>query len=164
VRDPFEKNVPGMGLGRDPERTPMQWDSGPNAGFSSAEPWLPVAADGGVVNVARQREDPRSMLTLCRRLIELRRREPALSVGGFQSLKNCGGNDCVIAYVRRTGADDRPGRRFLIVLNLGSEPQRFDPPGGGRVVLSTQLDREGEAVKEVLALRGDEGVVVELAD
>lgn len=42
VRDPFEKNVPGLGLGRDPVRTPMQWTDGEFAGFSTAEPWLPL--------------------------------------------------------------------------------------------------------------------------
>jgi alpha-glucosidase len=43
VRDPWEKNIPGLGLGRDPERTPMQCDGDPNAGFSSVEPWLSPA-------------------------------------------------------------------------------------------------------------------------
>src|SRR5688500_7530759 len=83
VQHPFEKNVPGMGLGRDPERTPMQWDDGPNAGFAppGATPWLPLAEDYRTVNVARQREDPKSLLTLYRRLIQLRRAEAALSVG-----------------------------------------------------------------------------------
>ena len=45
VRDPFEKNVPGIGVGRDGCRTPMQWDATPNAGFSTAQPWLPLADD-----------------------------------------------------------------------------------------------------------------------
>src|SRR5690606_11977646 len=45
VQDPFEKNVPGMGMGRDPCRTPMQWDTSPNAGFTTGRPWLPLAAD-----------------------------------------------------------------------------------------------------------------------
>ena len=47
VQDPWERNVPGLGLGRDPVRTPMQWDAGPNAGFAraGAEPWLPLAPD-----------------------------------------------------------------------------------------------------------------------
>ena len=58
MQDPFEKNVPGLGLGRDPERTPMQWDAAPNAGFTTGEPWLPLAADADAVNVAAQRDDP----------------------------------------------------------------------------------------------------------
>ena len=44
VQDPFEKNVPGMGLGRDPERTPMQWDASPDAGFTHGRA---LAADRG---------------------------------------------------------------------------------------------------------------------
>jgi alpha-glucosidase len=43
VRDPFEKNVPGIGVGRDGCRTPMQWDAGVHGGFTTGEPWLPLA-------------------------------------------------------------------------------------------------------------------------
>ena len=164
VQDPFEKNVPGMGLGRDPERTPMQWDAGPNAGFSrpGAKPWLPPAEDYAKVNVAAQREDPKSMLALYRKLIALRRAEPALWVGTYAPLDAA--ND-VIAYARQ---DRATGRRFLVLLNLCSEPRAFDPPAGrgfgagGRVVLSTHLDREGETVGAALNLRADEGLIVAL--
>jgi alpha-glucosidase len=45
VEDPFEKNVPGVGLGRDPEPTPIQWEPSPNAGFTTGTPWLPLADD-----------------------------------------------------------------------------------------------------------------------
>jgi alpha-glucosidase len=47
IQDPLEKNVPGAGLGRDPCRTPMQWDASRYAGFSEHAPWLPIAADAG---------------------------------------------------------------------------------------------------------------------
>ena len=53
VQDPWEKNVPGLGLGRDPERTPMQWSDAEHAGFSSVDPWLPVSTDFATVNVER---------------------------------------------------------------------------------------------------------------
>jgi alpha-glucosidase len=52
VRDPLEKNAPGLGLGRDGARTPMQWCAGRRAGFSTVEPWLPLAADYRSENVA----------------------------------------------------------------------------------------------------------------
>ena len=73
VQDPQELGVPGIGLGRDPERTPMQWDASPNAGFTSGTPWLPLADDYPVVNVDAEDLDPTSMLMLYRRLMSLRR-------------------------------------------------------------------------------------------
>ena len=134
VQDPFERNVPGKGLGRDPERTPMQWSGEPNAGFTSGEPWLPVARDHGEVNVEAQRDAPRSMLTLYRRLIALRRGEPALEVGRFEAVEAEGD---VLAYIRR----GREGEsEFLVALNLGPQPHRLRRPAdapGGTVVLST---------------------------
>src|SRR3954470_8021806 len=85
VQDPWERNVPGIGLGRDPERTPMQWEAGINAGFSATEPWLPIAPNASTVNVAAQAPDPAPILSLYRTLIQLRRAESALSVGDYRS-------------------------------------------------------------------------------
>ncbi len=157
VQDPFEKNVPGMGLGRDPERTPMQWDAAPRAGFTTGSPWLPIAANYGQTNVARAGDDPTSILTLYRRLIRLRRAEEALAVGAYEAVPTSGD---LLAYVRSHGQ-----RRLLIVLNLGPEPQTFDLSmrEQGRVLLSTQLDRDGEALHDRLLLRGDEGVIIEIS-
>jgi alpha-glucosidase len=159
VQDPLEKNLPGRGLGRDPARTPMQWEAGPNAGFcpQDAEPWLPVANDYRRYNVATERGDQRSMLNLHRRLLELRRAEPALAVGSYAPVEATGD---LLAYAR-----EEDGRRFIIVLNFGHEPTMFDPGGRGapgRIVLTTHLDREGEETAGALKLRGDEGVIIEL--
>ncbi|HEY0602851.1 MAG TPA: alpha-amylase family glycosyl hydrolase, partial [Herpetosiphonaceae bacterium] len=157
VYDPFEKNVPGMGLGRDPERTPMQWDASANAGFTEGQPWLPLAPDYQQINVARELDDPTSMLTLYRRLIELRRAEDALAVGDYAGVPAEGE---LLAYVRSYGE-----RRLLIVLNLGSQPQTFDLSSlsAGRVRLSTHLDRDDETAVDRLSVRPDEGLIVELA-
>ncbi|HEX6292218.1 MAG TPA: alpha-amylase family glycosyl hydrolase [Herpetosiphonaceae bacterium] len=156
VHDPFEKNVPGQGFGRDPERTPMQWDDSASAGFTTGTPWLPIGADYTHVNVTREADDPTSMLTLYRRLIALRRAEDALAVGAYEPLPASGDR---LAYVRRHGA-----RRLLVALNLGGQQHRIDLTtiGPGRVLLSTHLDRDDEALHDELLLRGDEGVIVEL--
>jgi alpha-glucosidase len=167
VQDPFEKNVPGMGLGRDPERTPMQWDASPGAGFTKpgVEPWLPVADDFNECSVEAQRDTRDSFLALYRALIALRRKEPALHIGGYEPVATPGDVGELIAYVRHDG---RGERRFLVVLNLSDRPQTFTPADestlslAGRVVLSTQLDRAGEAVARRAALRANEGVVIEL--
>src|SRR6185503_1700506 len=157
VQDPFEKNVPGMGLGRDPQRTPMQWDASPNSGFTkAANPWLPIAADANNLNVAAQREQPKSMLTLYRRLIQLRRSEPALAIGTYEPVKA----DCELILYRRHEA----GKAFLIALNLSGQAAECTPNGSyrGTIRLSTHLDREGEHVQDLIRLRGDEGIVIQL--
>jgi alpha-glucosidase len=157
VRDPYEKNVPGIGVGRDPCRTPMQWDSSPSAGFTSGEPWLPVADDYPVVNVQSERADPTSILSLYRALLALRRAEQALSIGRYEPVAMTGD---LVAYVRSHGE-----RRFLVALNLGSEPHAVAYTEAGShasIVLSTHLDRAGERVRDTLSLRADEGVIVAL--
>ena len=71
VRDPFEKNVPGIGVGRDGCRTPMQWDATPHAGFSTAKPWLPLADDFVHENVVTLEPTRRSILNFYKALIAL---------------------------------------------------------------------------------------------
>ena len=73
--------------GRDATRTPMQWEDSPGGGFTDAgvEPWLPLG-DTAAYNVADQRHDPDSMLTLTRELIALRHASPDLRSGSYRSL------------------------------------------------------------------------------
>jgi alpha-glucosidase len=161
VQDPFEKNVPGKGLGRDPERTPMQWSKAAGGGFTTGTPWLPIPPDHVLVNVEAQRDDPESMLSLYGRLIALRRAEPALEVGRFDPVEVEGD---LLAYTRRARREDSA---FLVALNLGAQPQRMRlPPGcesGGTVAISTRPGRAGQRIAGELELAPDEGVVVRLS-
>src|SRR5262245_44135192 len=157
VRDPFEKNVPGLGLGRDPERTPMQWNDSEHAGFTSGTSWLPLAADYQTVNVSLAQNQPTSILTLYRRLIKLRREEPALSVGKFAPLR---GDDDLMAYVRSTDK-----RKLLVALNLSAKPKCFSMSNlqcRGSLLLSSYLDRSQQMLNDKLALRPDEGAIIDL--
>jgi alpha-glucosidase len=156
-QDPWGKQVPGLGLGRDPERTPMQWDASPNVGFSTAEPWLPVAPDHEAVNVEAQRAAPTSILNLYRRLLAYRKVTPALQWGSYQAVD--GVPRACYVFVRQT--DDQ---RVLIALNFSAQDQRVTLPAhdGGTIVLSTHLDREETISLGDLILRGHEGVIVEL--
>ena len=157
VRDPFEKNVPGLGLGRDPERTPMQWDAGVNGGFSKGAPWLPVADDYLDVNVAAENANPESLLTLYKNLIALRRAEPALAVGEI-ALLPADGN--LIAYLRKTAA-----RRLLIILNLGPRREVFNLSelcSDAKLLLSTISSRPKNRFSRQIELTEDEGVITEL--
>jgi alpha-glucosidase len=143
------------GPGRDPERTPMRWDSSPNAGFSGGRPWLPMGDALDAINVAAQRDDPNSMLSLVRRLIATRRAQPALTLGSW-SLVSAAGD--VLAYERSV-----PDKRLLILLNLGAEDASTAAANfvRGRVLVSTHADRDGEAVSNALHLRPNEGLLVE---
>ena len=157
VQDPFEKNVPGLGLGRDPCRTPMQWDASANAGFSSAAPWLPVSDDYDVVNVQSEDADSQSVLALYRRLLTLRRAHPALSVGRYEPVAMTGH---LLAYIR-----EARNERFLVALNFGDDPYELSLntlAGTGRIVLSTHLDRESGTDVRSIGLRANEGIVVQL--
>jgi len=157
IQDPFEKNVPGLGLGRDGCRTPMQWDDSPHAGFSRVEPWLPLTADFALRNVQRQRSDPASLYNLHRRLIACRRAYPALATGSYRAVAAEGD---VVAYLR-----EKDGVRCFVALNLGAAPASLSMPMGSRgmIVVSTRGERDGEAVSGRVELRGNEGLVVAFA-
>ena len=152
-QDPQGKNV---GISRDPQRTPMQWSSAPGAGFTTGTPWLPLGIDYTDQNVEQQRADPTSMLSLYRRLIALRRTEPALSVGTYTPAVADGD---LLAYIR-----EAQGKRFLIVLNLGHQPGQFSlqATGPGQIVVATETSREQHRVTDRLLLTGDDGVVIDL--
>ncbi|MGH2600354.1 MAG: alpha-amylase family glycosyl hydrolase, partial [Dehalococcoidia bacterium] len=143
-------------LGRDPQRTPMQWDGSPNAGFTTPEarPWLPLAPDADRVNVASQAEDPDSLLTLTRRLLRLRSEHPVLHVGDFEPVGAT--PDGTYAF-RRVSADGR----LTVVLNLTDVPRSIPGAGPGRVLIGTERDREGATVGDVAELRPNEALVVE---
>jgi alpha-glucosidase len=120
-------------MGRDPVRTPMAWDTSAHAGFSSAEPWLPLHGDWSTRNVAAERNDPRSMWRFTQKLLALRHAHPALATGAYHGIESSGD---LLAYERRLGDE-----RIVVVLNLGTSPQNFPIPEwaeGLSVLLSAQ--------------------------
>ena len=155
VRDPFEKNVPGIGVGRDGCRTPMQWSAAPNAGFTTATPWLPVADDFPHENVVNLEADARSILSLYKALIALRKKLPQLVSGDYLPIAADGD---LLLYRRH-----REGKSVVIALNLGAEPVSMSSAAAGlhgEIWLSTQLDRQSEKIEGTLDLRGNEGVII----
>lgn len=137
IRDPAELRQPGRGQGRDPERTPMQWDSSlANAGFTNGQPWLPV---GTMTSVREQDSDASSMLSLCRRLLALRRGYAALVQGAIENVVAHGD---VLTYERCHG-----DQRLLIALNLGGADATVYAHGGV-VLLSTFAGRDGRALED----------------
>ena len=118
VRDPIGITGWPKDKGRDGERTPMQWEAGPNAGFSTtAQTWLPVAPGYKTRNVSAESGDPDSLLNYYKALIRLRRENRALRDGDFVLVNEADHN--VLSYLRR--ASD--GTAVLVALNFSPKPQ-----------------------------------------
>jgi alpha-glucosidase len=158
VQDPAEKNEPGKGRGRDPERTPMLWLNAPNAGFAppNAQPWLPLSPDWQTRNAAAQQADSRSMLTLYARLLQLRRAEEALHGGAITDIETDGP---VLKYRR---CEQHGPKKFQLLLNLSADIAKTHC-ASGTVILTTLLDGEGAHIDGEVTLEAGEGLLVQLA-
>lgn len=156
IRDPRGLNSANKNLTRDPARTPMQWDTSTNAGFSKHVPWLRIDKHYQSLNVASQRQNKSSMLMLYKRLINLRKSEPAFTMGDFVAVFS---DNRIIAYLRQFR-----NTRFLVILNLSHRPCYYMSKEDiqGTVELSTAIDDEGKAVDRVIPIGGDEGMVIRL--
>lgn len=155
VQDEFERRMPGIGQGRDPERTPMLWTEAPDAGFTTGRPWLPPGGEGRTPGVLRQQADPGSMLALVHRLLALRRAHPVLRRGDYAALAL--GKE-ILAY-QRIDAD----AIATILVNLSDRPQPLDQTslaGCGPLRLSTLPGRTVDRNGAMEILRPHEGVLL----
>jgi len=153
VRDPWEINMPGLGLGRDPVRTPMLWSDEPYAGFSTTEPWLPLSPDWAEIHLGGQAADPGSIWRLYRDLLALRARQPALSAGDYRPVA---ATDTLLAYERRFGAE-----RLLVVLDLSGAGGELPVPSG-RILLSMDGRAAGETCSDSLVVGPNQGLIVRI--
>jgi len=158
VRDPWEHRMPGLRLGRDPERSPMRWDTTTHAGFCppQARPWLPMGDPSAVDPVSVQLQDPQSMLSLTRRLLRIRRLHPELARGSFHPIRNTP-VDC-LAYTRDLGS-----ARSLVMLNLGDQPTTIEfAEYATDDLLAATHPRDHSIDLSSLILRANEGIVIRL--
>jgi alpha-glucosidase len=118
VKDPLGVTGWPNEKGRDGERTPMQWNDSPNAGFSRATPWLPVPASYKTHNVAGELQDPNSILQFYRHLLALRHQEHALLDGDYIALNQ--DNPDILSYLRRY-----KNEAVLVVLNMSAMAQQI---------------------------------------
>jgi alpha-glucosidase len=119
VRDPVGITGWPKEKGRDGERTPMQWSTAPQAGFSTnPHTWLPVGDDFHTVNVATESAEPDSLLNWYKTLISIRAHNPTMHDGGIVMLDNT--NPSVLSYVRTAPAG---ARSLLVSLNFTAQPQ-----------------------------------------
>ena len=173
LRDPLGIKTWPLGfLGRDPERTPMQWSSKPGAGFSSRvgaasgddrsgigstgvpEPWLPLNPDWRDRNVEVQLRDSASVLSRYRELTALRRAHAALRQGDIRFLD--GGRDLLV-FERRTSDEV-----LLVALNFASRSRAFDLDRQATILLG-DADRPARVGPGSVGLRSLETMVMKLS-
>lgn len=132
VKDPIGKFFWPFYKGRDGCRAPMQWDNSTHAGFSDADPWLPVHSNFPNRNVTQQASDPNSLLNFYKKGIEIRKAEPALQHGSFSSRIEYPRH--ILAYERTLNKD-----RILVVLNFSSRNLTYELPDGAWSSLLNEL-------------------------
>jgi alpha-glucosidase len=127
VKDPIGITGWPKEKGRDGERTPMQWTTAPNAGFTppNVKPWLPVPANNATIDVETEKADPNSLYNWYKALIHLKKTNPAFSEGEDTMLDS--GNTNVLSF-KRQAAGAPP---VLVVLNFTAEPQTVNLVGPG---------------------------------
>ena len=149
LRDPVGLRFWPAYRGRDPERTPMAWAGDEGGGFTTpgVTPWLPFG-DLGAANVADQRDDPASMLTLARDLIHLRRSSEDLGAGPRVEIP---APDGAWAW--------RRGRSTVVAVNMSDAELAVDGVSG-RVVIGSDRARDGERVDGQLRLGPWEAAII----
>jgi alpha-glucosidase len=143
VRDPIGITGWPKEKGRDGERTPMQWNDGPDAGFSprGVRTWLPIPPDYEQINVSSEEHQPDSMLHWYQQLIALKKQDPALHDGAETMLNTS--DEHVLSWLRNSGN----GEAVIVACNFTDQPQtvKFD--------LSSQ-DIHGSGLKTLMKSPG----------
>ncbi len=158
-KDPFTVQYSDFGLGRDPERTPMQWDETPNAGFTppNVEPWLPIRTTFAS-SVAAQSADPVSTLHFCKRLIQLRRQYRALNRGSIQFVDDH--HPDLLIYLR-----EFEDERILILVNFGALLHSVDAStfaSRAELLLTSRMDTPMTQSADSISLRPYETLLLKL--
>ena len=142
--------------GRDNARTPMQWDDGAHAGFTSGSPWIAVNPNFRSINAAAAVADPDSVFHYYRRLIELRKAHPVMVYGHYALLQP--DDTEVYAYTRSLAGD-----RLLVVCNFTAGTPTFSMPadvaGTAGEVLVSNYDVPAAADPRSIQLRSYEAIV-----
>lgn len=150
VHDPFEKRV--KGLGRDPERTPMQWDMSINGGFSKVSPWLPVNDNYVNLNVEVERNSKSSLFNLYKNLISLRQNSEILKTGKYIPF-DCQ-NEFVLGFIRKKDQNE-----WLVLINFSSQEQGVCLPKENiKLIFST------DTIKGSKNLQPYQGCIYDISD
>ncbi|GMA69039.1 oligo-1,6-glucosidase [Leuconostoc litchii] len=128
--------------GRDNARTPMQWDSTENAGFTTGKPWIKLNANFKKINVSQALADPDSVFYYYQKLIKLRHELAIITTGKYQLLDP---DDAQIYAYRRVGKDEQ-----LLVINnftMQTIDRDYDVPAGAEILISNYNDDAGRSLR-----------------
>ncbi len=157
VQDPVELRKPGLGEGRDPERTPMQWDTSALAGFTTGQPWLPIPKGAKIRNVELELKDKDSYLTLYRQLLALRDRYDIFHAGDYETFGEADPN----IYVFSRRLDEQ---HVFVVMNMSKRRRKYELPHKGRALVSSHPAKSVKVADDgTIRLRPFEAVIVECA-
>lgn len=121
---------------RENGRTPFQWDNTKNAGFTTGKPWLKVNPNYKTVNAEAQENDPNSTLNYFRKLVKLRKKEPAFVYGKYTLLDK--ENPNIFAYTRELN-----DKKFLVLLNFSDKDATYNlgfPKVKSKLILGNYKD------------------------
>ncbi|MES2436740.1 MAG: alpha-amylase family glycosyl hydrolase [Patescibacteria group bacterium] len=159
LKDAFSIQTSKKHSSRDPERTPMQWNEEKYAGFSYAEPWLPLSRTYKENNVEKQQKDSTSMFSLYSKLIHFRNNSQALIEGSYKSLSTV--SKKVYAYIR-----EYKDEKILTILNFSKDSvtESFDF-SKAEIICSTYMDtkKKQKLDGEGLTLRPYEGYIIKIS-
>jgi alpha-glucosidase len=153
-QDPIYLTNPDPNAWRDPERTPMQWDTSTYAGFSTAAPWLPIGETLAKNNVKSQQGEHDSFYRLYQRLLRIRSSQPILRQGSLETFGEQNGN--TFTFARRLGDE-----HVYVALNFSGKSQKVSLPHVGRVLCATHPVDYPDITDNTITLRPYEGVLVE---
>jgi alpha-glucosidase len=152
-KDPYGIKYPGFG--RDPERTPLQWDDSKNAGFTKGKPWLPIAKDYKKINVKKQVQDKHSILNLYKSLTQLRKSSNAILKGTYKSLQI--DNKNIYGFIR-----EYKNEKIVVLLNFSNKKQNLSLQlSNGILLYNSFLDQKSSEKIDLnnLSLRANEGCI-----
>ena len=136
---------------RDKSRTPMQWNSGPHAGFSEVVPWITVPEDAFHTNVENQEGNPDSMLSFYKRMLKLRKEHTSFQTGEYEFLRFQNG---MLSYMRSNEME-----RTFVALNFSEEEKSLELElKNMNLLLSNKRNRVENS--EVLTIVGNEVIIL----
>jgi len=155
ITDPLGKKFWPLYSGRDKYRTPMQWDTSKNAGFSQNEPWLPVDKKYALHCIESQQEQSDSIYTLYKELITIRRKHKALHKGIWIPVIK--GTNGILAYKRICDEEV-----VLVILNFRNKTTKVVLPGHSpyNVLINTNAHAQNYRIGNDIQMLPYQGLVL----